>query len=288
MTVTTIWHHDLASIPTGFISLSKPWEVLAALGDAAMPLMKAEPAKDYQLAKVHDLRYVDAVMELAIYNGFGTKDKESLAHILAANGVMIHAIRTALAEPDKAVFAPVSGFHHASYSSGEGFCTFNGIMAGIACARASLLKVENVLILDGDAHYGNGTDDIIDRTQVKGIVNLTHNAPIGKTLLSRTVWYQQFVGLLTNKKWDLVIYQAGADAHKDDPYKDGYLNDEDWASRDLTVAQICRRRGFPVVFNLAGGYNSDNGKTVSLHVGTFRTFERVYRPPSLQSGIPTD
>jgi acetoin utilization protein AcuC len=51
------------------------------------------------------------------------------------------------------------GFHHAGSSSGEGFCVFNDV----AIAARSLIQrhgMRRVLIIDTDAHQGNGTMDI--------------------------------------------------------------------------------------------------------------------------------
>lgn len=48
------------------------------------------------------------------------------------------------------------GFHHAKPGSGEGFCLYNDV----AFAAKHLLKkreIDRVLILDTDAHFGNGT-----------------------------------------------------------------------------------------------------------------------------------
>jgi acetoin utilization protein AcuC len=51
------------------------------------------------------------------------------------------------------------GFHHAGKASGEGFCIFNDV----AITTKMLLnqyKIKRVLIIDTDAHQGNGTMDI--------------------------------------------------------------------------------------------------------------------------------
>jgi acetoin utilization protein AcuC len=51
------------------------------------------------------------------------------------------------------------GFHHAGVASGEGFCVFNDV----AITARMLLEqypVKRILVMDTDAHQGNGTMDI--------------------------------------------------------------------------------------------------------------------------------
>ncbi len=52
---------------------------------------------------------------------------------------------------------------------------------------------------------------------------------------------------------DVLLYQAGADPHIDDPLG-GWLTTEQLRERDRSVFQTCRERGIPVAWNLAGGY----------------------------------
>jgi acetoin utilization deacetylase AcuC-like enzyme len=190
---------------------------------------------------------------------------------------MVRAVREALDAPQLVVCAPVSGFHHAHYAHAEGYCTFNGLLVAVAAARL-MGPVDNVLIIDGDGHYGNGTDDILHRLAIKGITNLTHWG-LDATLRSLT-WHSQITEALSKHKWDLVLYQAGADAHMDDPYGEGYLNDDEWELRDRLVFSLCHARGLPLVFNLAGGYNVKDGKTLALHLQTVDTARAIYRLPA--------
>ena len=61
-----------------------------------------------------------------------------------------------------AVCSPTSGFHHAGYAHGGGYCTFNGLMV----AAATFIQDHpgaKLGILDCDFHYGDGTADILRR-----------------------------------------------------------------------------------------------------------------------------
>ena len=236
-------------------------------------LRKFDYARVEQLVRAHDLTYVEDVRASRVANGFGNGNKAFVAHATAAVGCMIAGVEAALDRPSSVVCAPVSGFHHAHFKSAEGFCTFNGLAVAIACARLKR-RMPHVLIIDGDAHYGNGTADIISRLGWAGVHHLTHDNPDGGQRLSPQIWEPQIRGLLTNRPWDLVLYQAGADAHVDDPYGAGYLNDDDWEARDQLVFQYCARLGLPLVFNLAGGYNGE--RTLELHAQTVRTARQAY------------
>lgn len=279
----TFWNSDLYSPGDERISINKPAHVMkAARISPSIAAIHAPLASREQLVRAHSLAYVVGIMNGRVENGFGETGAQAAAHlphILAANGVMIAAVEAALEYPKEVVFAPVSGFHHAGYEKAEGFCTFNGLMVAIACARLKR-RVPNVLIIDGDIHYGNGTDDIVEKLALSGILNLTHRGSqdvVVRQLDPRT-WEPTIRGLLTNREWDLVIYQAGADAHIEEKLHGGYLNDDDWEARDRLVFQYCARLGFPLVFNLAGGYNGE--KTIELHAQTVRHAEVFYKSTS--------
>ena len=277
MTLKWVWNDALSTLPQRhptLISLYKADQVYNSKARVPSDEVKvASPARLQQLVRAHDLEYVKGVMKGTEPNGFGNFEPSIADHALYSTGIMIKAVQEALDEPEKVVCAPVSGFHHAHYAEAEGYCTFNGLLVAVAVARLRR-RVPSVLIIDGDAHYGNGTDDILTRLAIDGVRNLTHHSKRWDVLDSDT-WEAQIAGQLANAHWDLVLYQAGADAHAEDPYGEGYLSDYDWEARDRLVFQYCAKRGFPLVFNLAGGYNKE--RTVDLHCKTVNTARDVYR-----------
>ena len=69
---------------------------------------------------------------------------------------------------------------------------------------------------------------------------------------------------------DLVIYQAGADPHVNDPLGSVGLTTEQMRKRDRVVFEGLRDRDIPVMFVLAGGYQEPiKEKLIPLHVNTF-------------------
>ena len=68
---------------------------------------------------------------------------------------------------------------------------------------------------------------------------------------------------------DIVLYQAGADPHVDDPLG-GFLTTTQLATRDWKVFDGLRQHGIPVAWDLAGGYQTPLSKVIEIHVNTFR------------------
>jgi acetoin utilization deacetylase AcuC-like enzyme len=189
------------------------------------------------------------------------------------SGALLSAARHALREG--IACAPVSGFHHACYDSGGGYCTFNGLMVAVAKLLSEGL-VHRVLILDCDQHYGNGTDQIIAQLSMDGVVE---NATFGRWFCAppEASAYLARLGQTAGRfgDFDLVLYQAGADVHVDDPLG-GVLTTEQMIERDRTVFQAARDSSVPMAWNLAGGYQDPLAAVVALHVNTMRECVRVY------------
>jgi acetoin utilization deacetylase AcuC-like enzyme len=232
-----------------------------------------------QIAKTHDTRWVDRVISGSSPNGYGQGAQENTwrsqnSHSTMSVAGMILAATNAVLDDKPIVFAPLSGFHHAGYATCGGYCTFNGLVAA-ADAIKSLRKNARVLIIDGDGHQGDGTIDLISRGRQEWLVNVDLSSTVSATEA------EMMIEKAINKgPWDLVIYQAGADAHIEDPYGSGYLDDEEWTIRDTLVFNLCFSHHIPCVFTLAGGYNGL--KTLDLHRRTFASALQVYEPGSVR------
>jgi acetoin utilization deacetylase AcuC-like enzyme len=145
--------------------------------------------------------------------------------------------------------------------------------------------VDRVLILDWDQHYGDGTEEIIQRLSLSAAVdNVTfgrwfHAPADAPSYLARLRETGRRFG-----DFDLVLYQAGADVHVDDPLG-GVLTTEQMIERDRIVFEAARDRSVPIVWNLAGGYQEPLAKVVALHVNTMRECARAYVENSGWLGI---
>ena len=279
-----IFYDERLNLPESpYQSLTKPGRFMTALmgpdGLGQARLSPVEPVLEHEVLSVHDYFHTRNVLECRV-SGFGGSSPALVRQVLLANGAMRSAVHHVLTSPnERLACAPVSGFHHAGVDFSSGFCTLNGLMIALASAYANdfLARGEDeVLIIDGDGHYGNGTDDIIKRDpkQFSGVYNLTRGNDADHPLRwNEHNWAAQLEFVLNWRPWALVLYQAGADAHRDDPYGAGCLSDGDWLDRDIAVFKHVTERNVPCVWNLAGGYNG--AKTISLHVGTAVTAVRL-------------
>jgi acetoin utilization deacetylase AcuC-like enzyme len=72
-------------------------------------------------------RYVRDVLSLRTSNGFGTVSEAVAESLRWTSGSFVAAAMHAW-RSGRIACSPTSGFHHAKYASGGGFCTFNGLM----------------------------------------------------------------------------------------------------------------------------------------------------------------
>lgn len=242
-------------------------------------VLSFEPVTPGDLIRAHDPVFVEGVLSLEMPNGFNNRDAEVSASLPYTSGSLLAAARHALAHQTN-VCSPTSGFHHAGYDFAGGYCTFNGLMVTALSLLASG-EVSSVGIIDCDAHYGNGTQDILDRLAVRSVRHHTMGkhfhtaADVGRGGERFLSWLEQSLHECADV--DLLIYQAGADPHLKDPLG-GVLSEVAMCKRDHLVFQAFQ--GKPLVWNLAGGYQRDSAGGIEpvlrLHRNTVQAL-RVYQ-----------
>lgn len=249
------------------------WLKLSIKLDIPIQVITPEPASVEDLARAHLPAFVDAVLSCRSDNGFGNRSKAVAASLPYTSGAMLSAAREALRN-GRVAAAPCSGFHHAGYANTGGFCTFNGLMV-TATALHAAGEVKRVGILDFDQHYGDGTDNIIDRLRIDWINHYSAGEHYGfATEVGR--FLSSIPGFLAGMKGcDVILYQAGADPHIDDPLG-GWLTTEQLYERDLLVFQAAAALGIPMAWNLAGGYQTPLRKVLRIHDGTMRACVDVH------------
>ena len=267
-------------------SSMKPAAVAQALRTAGFPVdfIEPEPVTKEDIQRVHEPKFVQAILEGRADNGFGNRSADISRTLPFTSGSLLTAAKRTLGPARSRVVASLSsGFHHATYSEAASFCTFNGLMITAAALIHNELA-ERVAIIDVDYHYGNGTDDILEQTGLSA--NVFH-VSFGKTFhrpdqasayLERM---KQLEGELARFAPQVILYSAGVDAHIEDPLG-GLLTTEEMGTRDELMFGIAKRLDIPVVFNLAGGYqrDADGGisKVVKLHLNTFSAAFRIFEP----------
>ena len=218
----------------------------------------------------HDREYVDGVLDLAIANGYGSKDADmarSLPFVVSSLvEASLHSFLTG-----QASVSPTGGFHHASWSSGSGFCTFNGLV--VAAQMIHQLGAKRIGIADFDQHFGDGTAQIIKHLGLDYIHHYTSGAEY-ISAAGADHWLKELPELLHEfEGCDLVIYNAGVDSAATDPLG-GYLTDAQMLKRDQLVFETMKLLGIPVAWCFAGGYGRCPAGTLSpvieRHTNTLR------------------
>ena len=241
--------------------------------DPRLDFRTPAPVTRDQLCLAHHPDFVDGVLAGRIANGFGNHLADVARSLPWTSGAMLAAAREAIANGRVAV-APCAGFHHAGYARAGGFCTFNGLMVTALTLLAE--GARKIGILDFDLHYGDGTEDIIERLHLRDRIehytaglDYTYEDQAPGFLAKIPLFVQRFTGC------DVILYQAGADPHIDDPMC-GWLTDAQLFERDLKVFLACQARGIPVAWNLAGGYQTPLRKVLDIHDCTMRACIEVF------------
>jgi len=220
-----------------------------------------------EIAIVHDMAYIEAVKtgeptHLAESQGF-TWDPGLFPAVCASNGGTVAAGLEAMQYGVSGSLS--SGLHHARRDSGNGYCTFNGLV--LAAHRALLVGAKSVLILDLDAHCGGGTASLIEGLAGIRQVDISVNhfdgyegkANSTLELVEMAEAYlptiEHYLNLAVLQPPDLVIYNAGMD-----PFEGcstgglAGITAEMLRERERMVFSTFHKQGIPIAFAIAGGY----------------------------------
>ena len=267
---------------------------------AADEVTLSEPAPVAWLERAHDPAYVAR----AIAGDLAAGEVRRLG--LPWSPALVARARAAVGGTVQAAFAALvhgvagnlaGGTHHAFRDRGEGYCLFNDHAVAIAALRAAG-HAARPFIVDLDVHQGNGTAALFaaDPTVFTLSMHARTNYPLHKERSSLDVELEDgtddetFLARLDRHLGpaldghapDLVLYQAGVDAHEHDRLGRLGLTFAGLAARDERVFAACETRGLPVVVTLGGGYGRPLESTVIAHAQVFRAARaaRDRRPPA--------
>jgi acetoin utilization deacetylase AcuC-like enzyme len=257
-------------------SAGKPALVLKSWQGKGLPIevIEPKPLTASQIALAHDPAYVHDILTCKASNGFGNTLPSVAKALRYTTGSMVaaafHAVR--FQEPAASLS---SGFHHSCYASGGGFCTFNGLIIAAQMLRLKGLA-KQIGIIDCDQHHSNGVLDIIKKLGLEESVKLYDFGSDPMTAETSDDWLRRLPKIVTGfKDCDVILYQAGADPHLDDPLG-GRLSSVQLRLRDRIVFSEAKKMGIPVAFCLAGGYQNPIRKVLDIHDATAIECLRVY------------
>jgi acetoin utilization deacetylase AcuC-like enzyme len=229
-----------------------------------------------------DKQYILSALELPFPPDipFSTIDRKILSPLRWAVQGTIDAMRDALG--GSTGWNLFGGFHHASADFAEGFCVYNDI--GIAynehLKARRIEENDRILIIDVDAHHGNGNaqtfmesgnvaivdifnDDIYPQSpHTKKRVDIAvplHTAASGREYLG---WLENALNRI-HGDYRMAFVIAGTDVLAADPLGGFRLTIEDVVQRDMMIFQKLRRLSIPVVYLGGGGYSKDSVKAIS-------------------------
>ena len=219
--------------------------------------MKPEPAREEDLLRVHTLGLIESVKNLTFYDLDCPRYPNIYDYALLAAGGAILA-------------SEVGGFslmrppgHHVGRDFLGGFCYFNNI--AIAVKRSG----KRTLILDIDAHHGNGTQDIFlgdpqvvyvslhrsplypgtGLSSVQNCLNFPLPARCGERTYLETL-DRALDQALQGFKPEQVAISAGFDGYERDPLASLGLPTAAYREIGARIAKL----GLPVFAALEGGY----------------------------------
>jgi acetoin utilization deacetylase AcuC-like enzyme len=250
--------------------------------------IEATCATPEEIARVHQPQLIKAIEEackqgpaiIDLAPTFVTQTSYIDA-LLAAGGTLACTRAVLNSEADNAFAIVRPPGHHAEPHRAMGFCIFNNV--AIAAREALANGMERVMVIDYDAHHGNGTqaacfDDerfgfisthqwgiypgtgwIEDAPHAKGrLVNVPLNALAGDGVYAR-VADAVFQPVVEKFRPQMLFISAGFDAHWSDPLTSLGLSTKGFFDISKRLVQLadeyCNGK---IVFVLEGGYDPHN------------------------------
>lgn len=130
---------------------------------AELIFVKPKPAPHEAIRFVHSEDYLELIEALNTKGGFLSADTPihpglyDIARLFAGAGIL--AGRLVAEDMFQRAIVLGGGTHHAGFDFGGGFCLINDIAVMVEYLR-NFYDQKRILILDFDAHCGNGTQDI--------------------------------------------------------------------------------------------------------------------------------
>jgi histone deacetylase 11 len=182
------------------------------------------------------------------------------------------------------------GYHHAARDRGGGFCAYADVPFALLILKEEKL-LQTALVVDTDAHQGDGTADTIRPWPWAHILDLfeqdifpwpkvDEDMPVPLPPRMNGAEYldalrEHLPRALDRYGPDLIVYNAGSDVLWSDPLSALFLTAEEMAERDLYVITEVRERGVPLAMVLSGGYGPASWEAHARSIeGVLARFDR--------------
>lgn len=174
------------------------------------------------------------------------------------------------------------GFHHSSADRGGGFCAYADITLAIKFLFQTNPCVKKAMIVDLDAHQGNGHErdfmndgrvyimDVFNRDlyphdgyakrNIKKRVELSHGVADAEYL---NLVEKNLNDALEEFTPDIIVYNAGTDVLAGDPLGHLNISPEGIIMRDEIVFKTARSKKIPVVMVTSGGYQKSTAQIIA-------------------------
>lgn len=235
-------------------------------------------ATEAELLRVHTPAYIDEVLNQHISTEWDGQraDLANLACLFV--GGTLTALDALLTNKTKLAIHFPGAKHHAQADHSSGFCIFNDF--AIAADIASKEHGKNIIIIDIDAHHGDGVENLTadnpkvltfsvhqdgifpgtgDESKPGYFYNIPLQAGSGDKELLDAI--EQFIDVIgaRDRIWDwqpdLLFITCGADGHSEDPLTNLNYSVEGF----IAVAKRVKERfpDLPILLGGAGGYLPD-------------------------------
>jgi len=193
------------------------------------------------------------------------------------------------------------GYHHACANQGGGFCVYSDITLSLRHLRNNYPDIERVMIIDLDAHQGNGheRDKLLLRDQNLFILDMYNEDIYPGDVKARAAidterrlrsgtGDEEYLGLLAEAMENsfnkftpqIIYYNAGTDILQYDPLGCLDITPEGVVKRDDMVFEEARKRNIPLVMLLSGGYQKTNAGVIANSVTSI--LQKYYHPAGHQ------
>lgn len=271
--------------------------------------LEASPAKYEDIARVHLPRLISGLERVCREQAPGIIDyaptfvtRTSFDDAMLAAGGTLACTRSVVRGECENAFAMVRPpGHHAEPDRAMGFCIFNNV--AVAAKDALAQGLERVLVVDYDAHHGNGTQAVFLNDErlaylsahqwgiypgtgwieeaphaKKRIVNVPLPAFAGNQAFAQ-ITAEIIQPMVEAFKPEMILVSAGFDAHWNDPITALGLSSAGFFQISKRLVELAEEHcGGKIAFVLEGGYDPVNvangaGAVIAALAGTTEEFD---------------